>query len=168
MGPAWEERLAVWSCHSEPRLRIRALAALARRGDPAARDALLEWAEGPYPLPERAEVISALGELDAAAFLPLLVRGLALEEQVGDRFRCAPVAEEAALALARLGTPEALTALTRAYLSAETRYLLSALEEYLTAIIDAEPGTLPDLNLPRPFTWHSVLRTPWRGSKPRL
>lgn len=166
MGPAWEERLAVWSRHPEPRLRIRALAAFARRGDPAARDALLQWAEGPYPLPARAEAISALGGLDAAAFLPLLVGGLALEEQAGETLPCAPVAEEAALVLARLGTPVALTALIQSYLSAETPYLQSALEEYLTEIVDAEPGTSPDLSLPRPRNWRSVIRPPWEGPEP--
>jgi hypothetical protein len=156
----WQDRLAAWTRHAEPRLRIRALGALARRGDMAARDALCEWAEGPHPLAERAEGIAVLGELNAAAFRPLLTRVLALEEQAGDRTPCAPVAEEAALALARLGTSEALTVLVRSYLSAKTRYLRNALDDYLTEIVDAEPGIPPTLTLPD-INWQKLIRTSW-------
>jgi len=163
-GDAWRDRLIAWTLHPEPRLRIRALGGLAPRGEPRALDTLLAHTEGVRPLQERAEAIAVLAEIDAPAHIPLFAHALAREESEDEYLRCAPAAEEAALALARLATPEALTALLRSYLITEVQCLRMALEEYLPAIVDAEPGTSPVLYLPPVLNWQKFTRYRWTES----
>jgi HEAT repeat protein len=166
LGDEWLGRLHAWTRHPEPRLQIRALGALARRGDPDARNALLEWTEGRHAVHERAEAIAVLAEVDAPDYLPLLVKALADEERLKPDSRCAPVAEEAALALARLGSPEALTALLRSHLTTDCPYVQGAVELYLAAIVDAKPGAWPVIDPPTPEFgyWRLEVRPRWRES----
>lgn len=163
-GDAWRERLIAWTLHPEPRLRIRALGGLARRGEPRALDTLLAYTEGQHLLPERAEAMAVLAEIDPSTHLPLFASALAREESEDEYRRCAPVAEEAALALARLATPDALTPLLRSYLTTKVQCLRIALEEYLSAIVDAGPGASPDLHLPAMLNWQKFTRYRWTES----
>ncbi|MGV3722739.1 MAG: HEAT repeat domain-containing protein [Actinomycetota bacterium] len=165
-GDEWLSRLDAWTRHAEPRLRIRALGVLARRGDPDARAALLVWTEGRHAVHERAEAIAVLAEVDAPGQFPLLVRALADEERPEPRSRCAPVAEEAALAIARLGAPEALTALLRSHLTTGCDYVRGAVGLYLSVIINATSGASPIIDPPTPEFgyWRLELRPRWTES----
>jgi hypothetical protein len=117
--PEWRQSLRALTRDADPYLALHASAALVRRGD----DALLPRIEAAAGNAEhvcvRAEAVRILGELDAERFLPLLHRSL-----LEDHERCGlcpydyPVFEEAAPALARVGTSRALTALLQGYLIA--------------------------------------------------
>ncbi|MGV3722740.1 MAG: HEAT repeat domain-containing protein [Actinomycetota bacterium] len=163
-GDVWKDRLDAWTRHPEPRLQIRALGALARRGVPDALNRLIAWVEGPHPLLERAEAIAVLTELDAASFIPLFVRVLAREERPEEYSNCAPAAEEAALALARIGTSETLTVLLRCYLTTKAFYLQMALVDYMSDILAAEPGASMDLRLPSDRSWRTIICYRWTES----
>jgi hypothetical protein len=157
----WLPAVSDWVRHPLSRMRIRTLGALARRGDLMAWDTLQVEAEGSGSVYERAEIVAMLGELDAAACQPLFQRLLAREER-DPRGLSAPVAEEAALALARLATPETLTVLLNAGLTTSIHSLWAALSEYLEAIFQAEPGTTPVLRQPF-INWRGYLPSSWYG-----
>jgi hypothetical protein len=159
-GKEWLGHLRRWSKHPEPRLRIRALGALARQGDHAAHRSLLAWAETPHALRERAEAVAVLGELERAEHVPLFVRMLTREERPKPDSGGAPVAEEAALVLARLATPVALTALLRAFLTAESHYFYAALYRYLDTIANPETAIDPVLRPPE-CTWRGEIHWRW-------
>jgi hypothetical protein len=119
---AWRERLETLSRSDEPLLRLQATAALVRRGDDTRLPEIVRDATEAEDACVRGEAVRMLGTLDAAQHLSLLERALweqspvFIPEPEDGPSAFLPAAEEAALALARLRTPEALTALLQAYL----------------------------------------------------
>jgi hypothetical protein len=131
-GAAWRERLARMGTSRDPYLRVHALGALARRGEAMSLRKLEQIARRAEHVCVRAEAIRVLGGLDAARYLPLLSRAL-----LKDHAACGPcpaelpAAEEAAIALSRLDTPEALTALARGCLTVPEHGLQGWIENWL-------------------------------------
>jgi hypothetical protein len=125
-GIAWWESLARMTRSRDPYLRIRALGALARRGEATHLHKLERIAKKAKHVCVRAEAIRVLAELDAASYVGLFRRAL-LEDHAmcGHCPSDLPAAAEAAIALSRLGTPEALTALVRGCLTVPDQDLQS-------------------------------------------
>ncbi len=139
---SWRERLNRMTWSRDPYLRVRALGSLARRGAAASVPKLEQIARNARHVCVRAEAIRVLGELDAAQHLDLLRQALLEEHSRSSHFDL-PAAEEAALALSRLGTPEALTALVCGYLTVPDQDLESWIGSWLSEA-DEQP-----LNQPR-------------------
>jgi HEAT repeat protein len=110
----WGERLAALSRDRNPIVRLRAWAALAKRGNEAHLAKIIRTATRARDVRLRAEALWALGELDARRHFAILQRAL-LTDHAEYEYRM-PAAEEAASALLRLRTPEALTILVQAAL----------------------------------------------------
>jgi HEAT repeat protein len=131
-GVEWRQRLAGMTRSRDPYLRVRALGALARRGEMGSLKKVQQIARRAEHVCVRAEAIRVLGELDAERYVDLLTRAL-LEDHAG----CGPcpselsAAAEAAIALSRLGTPEALTALVRGNLTVPDQDLQSWIGDWL-------------------------------------
>jgi len=154
----WRTRLDAWTAHPDVRLQIRAIGSLAKRGDQTSWEKLVGMAEGAPDLRVRGEAVATLGEVYPAGHLSLLFRALEVEERFFDRL-CAPAAEEAALALARLGSPEARTALMHSYLKVDTDYLKAGLEVYLEAFLAPSPVGTTSIRPPVGRYWRR--RGPW-------
>jgi HEAT repeat protein len=118
---AWTDRLQAMSQSLHPFLRLQACGALARRGEQEGMEAITRAAtEDKYPC-IRGEAIRVLGQLGSAEHLELIHRALWAKGPVYTPEHCAseafvPAAEEAALALGRIGTTEAMTALIQGFL----------------------------------------------------
>lgn len=128
-GAEWRERLMVLARDRKPAVRVLAWEALVRRGYESYLSRIIRTATRARDVQLRAEALRALGELDARRHFAVLRRAL-LTDHAEIEYR-RPAAEEAALALMRLGTPEALTTLVQAALSGP-RGLWSFLAECLT------------------------------------
>jgi hypothetical protein len=118
MSEAWYERLRELSRSSQPFLWLQANGALARRGEREKSAEVARMAVESDDPCVRGEAIRVLGQLGAVEHLDTIRQALWAEDSVykveGDAF--IPVAEEAALALGRIGTPAALTALIQGFL----------------------------------------------------
>ncbi|WP_375772157.1 HEAT repeat domain-containing protein [Archangium gephyra] len=113
-GAGWCDRLGALLRDPNAMVRLRAAAGLVRQGRPEALRLLQDTARtAPEPW-LRAEALRWLGEVDAEASRPLLEQGLF--DQGRYREDLPLTADEAVLALSRLGTPEALSALLNAHL----------------------------------------------------
>jgi hypothetical protein len=118
---AWRERLKDLSRSAHPFLRFQAIGALARRGE---RERLAEIARAAVEDEDpcvRGEAVRVLGQTGSIDYLDLMREALWAEGPVyrpeHDSFNTYdPAAEEAVLALARIGTSEALTALIQGFL----------------------------------------------------
>jgi hypothetical protein len=118
---AWHERLRALSQSPHPFLSLQALGALARRGAQDAIQAIARAAAEDKDPCVRGEAIRVLAQLGSAEHLDLIHRALwakgpvyTPEHSASDAF--VPAAEEAALALGRIGTTEATTALIQGFL----------------------------------------------------
>jgi hypothetical protein len=107
----------------------------------------------------RAEAMRVLGEIDAKAHFKLLRHTLLDDHQEDSMYF--PAAEEAGLALAHLGTPEAMSALIRAYVVAPGS-LWSSLATYLDTIARRLEGHDEPIQ-PYEFGWRR--RRPWRRER---
>ena len=96
-------------------VRLHALALLIRHGEKSRLSEIVSDATEANDVRVRAEAVRVLGELDAGRHHPILSQVI-LEDWEEFDGRHVPVAEEAAFGLARLGTPEALTAILQASL----------------------------------------------------
>ena len=115
--PSWRERLEELSQDTDAHVRLQATAALVRRGN---RNRLREIERDAVSAEDsrvRATAIQILGELDAAEYADLFRRALLLDRRWTTCSCCSP-APSATRALARLGTPEAMTTLLQDYLTA--------------------------------------------------
>jgi hypothetical protein len=139
-APGHRQSLAELAADPDPYVRIRAQAALARRGDTPCLSALVA-ALGTTDVHLRAEALRRLGELEAARE-HFSVLGCALREDhargEADEHRT-PVAEQAALALGAVFGPEALTALLQGYLAARSNATLDMLEAALAVLLEETP-----------------------------
>lgn len=131
-GPEWRERLQHLTEHGHPLVRLNALAGLVRRGEATLVGEIIQ-ATAAVGISVRSEAIRLLGELDGGRNLDLLRRAL-LTDQKFCPDSLTPVAEEAVYALARLGTPQALTIMIQAYLTMENSMAWGALDDYLSAL----------------------------------
>jgi len=124
-------------------LRVHVLGALARRGELPYLSALEEIARRAEHVCVRAEAIRVLGELGAARYLGLLSRAV-LEDHAtcGPCPSDLPAAEEAAIALSQLGTPEALTALVGGCLTVPDQDLPSWIGDWLGRADDRQEERL--------------------------
>jgi HEAT repeat protein len=141
-GDVWRERLVGMARSPDPYLRVHALSALAQRGETAALARLEQIATRARHVCVRAEAIRVLGELDAARYLNLLRRAL-LEDHAmcGPCPSDLPAAEEAAIALCHLGTPEALTAVVHGYLTVPCQDLQTWIGEWLREADERRQGS---------------------------
>src|SRR5207247_2004496 len=131
-GAAWRESLVGMARSPDPYLRVHTLGALARRGEATDLRKLEQIAWRGEHVCVRAEAIRVLGELDAARYLGLLRRTLLEDHAMCGRCPSdLPAAEEAAIALSRLGIPEALTALARGCLAVPDQDLSSWIGDWL-------------------------------------
>jgi HEAT repeat protein len=135
--PDWRQRLNALTWDADPYLALHAAAALVRRGHGSLLPRIEEGARNAEHVCVRAEAVRILGELDAERFLPFLHRSL-----LEDHEACGlcpydyPVFEEAAPALARVGTPQALTALIQSYLIAPGLGGRGPLHNYLSWLLE--------------------------------
>jgi HEAT repeat protein len=111
----WRKRLKTLSRSRHPAVRLHATAALVRRGDDSRLPEITRDATTDADVRARAEALRVLGELDAGRHFELFRHALLHDHESFGTFYM-PAAEEAALALARLATPDALTALIQAAL----------------------------------------------------
>jgi len=136
----WSRQLTRWSTESAGLLGIRAVAALARRGDSVAVQHLARSASTAPSVILRAEAVRRLGELESfSTFEPLFAAVLATDVEVIDDYY-APAAEEAAFALAKVGSDAALTELLRACLAASTNPVSEATEAYVRTLVARREG----------------------------
>jgi HEAT repeat protein len=123
---------------------------LARRGDEGQLAVLVHAASEAVHPSVRGEAVRLLGEFDAARHFPILNTALLDDHETCDG-HYAPAGEEAALALARLGTPEALTAMLRAYFATPNYIVWRCVGEYLRTL-----ATSGDQNEPvSMISWNS-------------
>jgi HEAT repeat protein len=152
-SPEWTARLEILARSDDPFLRLQASVALARHGDAARLPEVVRDAAESADACVRGEAVRALGQLRREEYLPLFRRA-PWDEQPGyipapdvaedapkrsPKAPFIPAAEEAALAIARLGTPEALTALLQGFLflpETEARWQLEDHLEVCRARID--------------------------------
>lgn len=137
--------------HHDIRLRLRAWGVLARRGDAEAFAVLAAHAREAEDVRVRAESLSIAAEVAPVAAWPLLeeaIRCTGPEYDLAEG-RFSPIVEDAALALARQGTPEACTLLLRANLRARTRGAICVVDESFAALVAELEGTAP----PPPFLY---------------
>ena len=141
-GPEWCERLESLSYAPHPGVRVRAMAGLLRQGRAEAGAWLERMADAADEPWVRAEALRWLGETDARAWAPLLVRGL-----VDDTWekRLWARTDEAAWALFQWGSPEALGALLTTHLMGG----LADIEGYLEVHLARQEGR-PARELPVP------------------
>jgi hypothetical protein len=142
-GCEWREQLTELVRDPHPAVRLHATAAFVRRGEEPRLPEIVQDATAAQEVEVRAEALRMLGELDAAQHFPLLRRALLDDHAEYDRHYL-PAAEEAALALARLGTPEALAALIQAALVGPHK-LWASIAWYLEAF---DPFEAPEPALP--------------------
>lgn len=126
----WRQRLLAYSRHRNPFVRLAGTAALVRRGDEARLPVIVRDATAANDVRVRGEALRWLGELSAERHISILHRALIEDHEVSN-VPNAPAGEEAALALARLGTPEALTALVQGYFITPNHIVQGAIEDYL-------------------------------------
>jgi HEAT repeat protein len=138
----WREQLIVLAGDPHPAVRLQATAALVRRGEDSRLTEIVREATTAEKVEVRAEALRMLGDLDAAQHFPLLRSALLDDHAVYDQYHL-PAAEEAALALARLGTPAGLAALVRAALTGP-HILWASIAWYLEAF-DPFGALAPDL-----------------------
>jgi hypothetical protein len=157
----WQQRLEELPRDRYPYVRLHAAGALARRGDASRLAEILREAREAKDVCVRAEAVRVLGEMDAKAHFSLLRQAFVSDheehEYPGFGALHTPVAEEAGLALARLGTPEAMTALIQAYV-VTPGLLWSSLATYLDAIVRRLEGHDEPIE-PYEFGWRH--RRPW-------
>jgi hypothetical protein len=108
---AWQRRLAGFAQSEDPYLRLHALAALSRRGEPARIAEIIHTATTADHLCVRAEALRILAETDARQHRPLLHQAMLEQTARCDRGGHRAVFEEAWRGLMRLDPPEALTEL---------------------------------------------------------
>jgi hypothetical protein len=102
---------------TDPRLRVRSTASLVRRGEEWRLSEIVREATGARKVAVRATALAELGRLDAEVHLPLLRHALLHDHPRPRGFACgSEAASAAAVALARLGTTEAMTTLLQACL----------------------------------------------------
>ncbi|MBM7116400.1 HEAT repeat domain-containing protein [Archangium primigenium] len=149
-GAAWTARLEALGYAAHPLLRVRAAAGLARRGEAAGWEALRHTAHTSDEPWLRAEALRWLGHWNAPGHVELLTRGLRDDSWEKRRW---PEADEAAWALFRWGSPEALGALLTAHLHGGT----ADIEGYLEAHLSRQEGR-PEPPLAPPRTRALVAR----------
>ncbi|EPX55419.1 hypothetical protein D187_009030 [Cystobacter fuscus DSM 2262] len=149
-GPAWLERLEALLYAAHPLVRVRAAAGLLRWGRAEGGELLRRTARESDEPWLRAEALRWLGALDAPGHEELLERGL--RDETWEK-KLWPGADEAAWALFRWGTPEALGALLTAWLHGGT----ADVEAYLEAHLARQEGR-PSKHLPPPRTRALVAR----------
>jgi len=147
-------------------VRLRAHAARAARGDRASEGALVEHAtDRSRPVRVRAEAVRWLATLDPVRHFELLETALLTDHESDDDYH-APVGEEAAFGVARVGTDAALTVLVRAALAARSNPVGGALDCYLRTLLNWREGRAersqeePPAPGGAPVTIHGNL---WRG-----
>jgi HEAT repeat protein len=119
--------------HEDPCLRVRALGALARRGDGASLRSLVEAAESAADGGVRAEAIRRLGALDAARnHFHIFERALQAPH--------APAIEQAAIALGAVFGVEALAALLRGHLLTKSEQAAGAIENAMAVAMEDVAG----------------------------
>ncbi|MCP3143177.1 HEAT repeat domain-containing protein [Pyxidicoccus xibeiensis] len=137
-GASWCDRLGSLIHANHPAVRLRAAAGLAQQGRsewlPMLRHAALEAPE-PWL---RADALRWLGQVDAEASRPVLLRALTTEGPWGNR-QIAPGADEAVWALSRLGSVEDLCALLDASLKGCCSALLDEALEFHLARQEGHP-----------------------------
>jgi hypothetical protein len=140
---AWRSHLER-ATHDEDRfVAIRGHGALARRGSAESARALETLITVGECVLTRAEAVRWRGAVDPPALL-LLEHALLHDHEHVDDYHT-PVDEEAAFAIARVGTDEALTALVRGGLASESNPLTSAVEEYLAVLLARRAGSDEEL-----------------------
>jgi hypothetical protein len=118
--PRWHHRLQEWASHPDPRLRVRTQASLVRRGEEARLPEIVREATEAPKVAVRATALAELGRLDAEAHFSLLRHALLHDHPRPRGFASGDeAASAAAVALAWLGTPEAMTALLQGCLSVD-------------------------------------------------
>jgi len=126
--------LGQWVRDPAPRVRVRCRSALALRGDPVSHEDLRRTARAAsVPVWARAEAVDALAALHSTSDFALLESVLFTDRGTVNGHTL-PAAEAAASALARRGTPRALSALVRAALRAPANSLSDLIEGSLRAI----------------------------------
>jgi HEAT repeat protein len=169
-SPEWTVRLETLAGSEDPFLRLQATAALASRGDETRLPEVVREATGALDPCVRGEAIRALGQLRRPGYLPIFQNAL-WQEQPGyvpppdpddevedgpslQPMPCFPAAEEAGLAISRLGTPEALTELVCGFIympNIEARWrLIDHLEEHISRLDGRE---CRDYNIMSHFGW---------------
>jgi len=145
-SPAWQQRLEGLSRDSDPFVRLQAVGALVRRGDASRLAEVVHAATNAKDVCVRAEAVRVLEELDPASHFPILRNALLEDHEDWDGY-FTPVAEEAAFALARLGTPDAVAVLAQGYLLAPGNPIWDALDDYLAVLLDRLEGRERPLDL---------------------
>jgi HEAT repeat protein len=152
----WRQRLDTLSRSESPFVRLQAAGALVRRGNGSRLTEIVRDATEAEDACIRGEAIRVLGELGSEEYLPLFERALWADEPVfvcyldpyeedpewRERSRTSylPVGEEAALALARLGTPGAMTTLIHAFLLLPPREVRLQIEFHLDTLMARMDG----------------------------
>jgi len=149
-GEGWLEALREIAGGGSPLPRVRALCALARRGDRGAARALVEAASEDADVLVRAEAIRRLGELDEGAeHLDRFERALR-SDHASHGPEDLPAAEQAALALACAGGEAARSALLRGYFAALNDMTFDIIEDVLRCLDHLREGdTTPRARLAR-------------------
>jgi hypothetical protein len=132
----WFERAEQLVDDAPAPVRLHAAAALVRHGQTSRLQEIVADATKSDDVRVRAEAIRVLGELDAEQNFAILRRAV-LEDWEEFDHSFAPAAEEAALALARLSTPEALTALLQVSLVG-AQAVWAAASDYFEALVTSE------------------------------
>ncbi|UQA56201.1 HEAT repeat domain-containing protein [Polyangium aurulentum] len=141
-GPAVREALSRLASHDDPRLRVRALGALARRGHGESLRALVEAARSASEVCVRAEALRRLGALDAARdHFKVFEQALRSDHASDGAGLHTPAAEQAAIALGAVFGGEALTALMRGYLVAPGELAEMAIESAMAVVMEELTGT---------------------------
>jgi HEAT repeat protein len=155
----WQQRLLELSRDVNPFVRLQAMAALVRRGDERYSPQIVRDAVEAKAVCVRAEALWILGELDAKQHFDLLRTALLNDHE--EFTRCdAVAAQEAALALVRLGTPEVMTALIRSFLVAPIS-VASEVYWYLRPLAAHLEGGAPPIVMRGNRVWRHERRRRW-------
>jgi hypothetical protein len=136
----WVARLNAWAAEADTLVAIRAAAALARRTANHGLDVLVRGALQAPTVVLRAEAIRRLGDLDARGdFEGLFIEALLQDHETLDE-AFAPAAEEAAFALARVGSDTALEALVCGHVDGPTHSVCDATTGYVKRLLACREG----------------------------
>ncbi len=139
-GENWETTLRALSRAQDWRVAIRAAGALVSRGDAAQEAYLVERVRLPQNPEEAAEAVRMLARFAQdrhASLFSELVTKSPRQLRSPDRYH-APVVEEAAYALLKIGDDDALTALVQAYLAIPGNAEQTAFEIYVAILTQTE------------------------------
>jgi hypothetical protein len=134
----WHSWLEERSRDEDPFVRLRATAALLRRGMRSRLPEIVRAATGAQEVLVRGEAIRLLGLFDPEPHVALFRRAL-LKDREKFQHSSMPAADAAVLALAHLGTPAALTALLQGYFVPWGEEIPYTIEHYLEILL-REPG----------------------------